>query len=87
MFCFLLVWVLVFAKLFSSNKLFGFPIPGWTTTMVTITMFNGLILFSMGIVAEYIWRIYIHIKQRPGYIIKKNRPEPNEKEENKSDEK
>ena len=72
--CFILAFVLAVTKLFFDNSLFGFPIPGWTTIMVLITMFNGIILFSIGIVAEYIWRIYEEVKGRPGYIIRKEDP-------------
>jgi len=45
-------------------------VPGWTSTIVIIAFFSGLILFSLGIIAEYIWRIYEEVKGRPGYIIK-----------------
>jgi len=33
-------------------------------------MFNGLILLSIGIVAEYIWRIHEEVKGRPGFVIR-----------------
>jgi dolichol-phosphate mannosyltransferase len=39
--------------------------------VVIISFFSGLTLFSLGIIAEYIWRIYEEVKNRPGYIIKK----------------
>ena len=56
---------------FSGNQsLFGLSIPGWTSTFVLISFFCGLILFSLGVIAEYIWRIYEEVKNRPGYIIK-----------------
>jgi glycosyltransferase involved in cell wall biosynthesis len=45
-------------------------IPGWTSTIVFIAFFSGLILFSLGIIAHYIWIIYEEVKDRPGYIIK-----------------
>ena len=45
-------------------------IPGWTLLVITITFFSGLILLSLGIIAEYIWRIYEEVKGRPGFIIK-----------------
>jgi glycosyltransferase involved in cell wall biosynthesis len=48
-------------------------IPGWTLLVITITFFSGLILLSLGIIAEYIWRIYDEVKGRPGFIIKKKR--------------
>ena len=46
-------------------------IPGWTLLVITITFFSGLILLSLGIIAEYIWRIFEEVKDRPGFIIKK----------------
>ena len=45
-------------------------IPGWTLLVITFTFFSGLILLSLGIIAEYVWRIYDEVKGRPGYIIK-----------------
>jgi len=49
---------------------FGLATNGWATTMVVMTMFNGLILLSLGIVAEYIWRIHEEVKGRPGFVIR-----------------
>ena len=48
-------------------------VPGWVSTIVIISFFSGLILFSLGIIAEYIWRIYEEVKSRPGFIIKKSK--------------
>lgn len=54
-----------------SARLTGIiEIPGWTLLVITITFFSGLILLSLGIIAEYIWRIYEEVKGRPGFIIK-----------------
>lgn len=61
----------IILKLTGNQNLFGFSIPGWTSTFVLISLFSGLILFSLGIIAEYIWRIYEEVKDRPGYIIRK----------------
>jgi len=44
-------------------------VEGWTTIIVLIIMFSGLILMSLGIIGEYIWRIYDEIKTTPRYII------------------
>ena len=66
----LIIIVVVSAKLFTANKLFGFPIPGWATIVTLMALFQGLVLLSLGMVAEYIWRIYEEVKRRPGYIIK-----------------
>jgi len=70
LFAFGLILLIVYAKLYAYNQLFGLSIPGWATTVVFITFFSGLILFSLGIVAEYIWRIFDEVKNRPGYIIR-----------------
>tara|TARA_B110000495_G_C23020805_1_gene605589 strand:- start:1319 stop:2242 length:924 start_codon:yes stop_codon:yes gene_type:complete len=53
-------------------KLIGYiMIPGWTLLVIYISFFSGLILLSLGIIAEYIWRIFDEVKGRPGFIIKK----------------
>ena len=44
---------------------------GWTSIMVTITFFAGVQLISLGMIAEYIGRIYEESKNRPSYIINK----------------
>jgi dolichol-phosphate mannosyltransferase len=60
-----------YIRLFGNPNFWGENMPGWTSTMVIISFFSGMILFSLGIIAEYIWRIYEEVKDRPGYIIKK----------------
>jgi len=45
--------------------------PGWTSIMVTITLFSGVQLLSIWIMSEYIARIYDETKNRPQYIIDK----------------
>ena len=44
---------------------------GWTSIMVPITFFSGVQLLCIGIVGEYIKRIYDETRKRPEYIIKK----------------
>lgn len=43
---------------------------GWTSLMVAITFFSGVQLFSIGILGEYIGRIYDETRNRPLYLIK-----------------
>ncbi|OPJ60509.1 glycosyltransferase family 2 protein [Clostridium oryzae] len=43
---------------------------GWASIMVTITFLGGMQLFAMGIIGEYIARIYDESKNRPMYVIK-----------------
>ncbi len=53
-------------------RLFGDDIvPGWASTVIPIYFLGGLILFALGIVGEYIGKIYMEIKQRPLYFIEK----------------
>ena len=70
--CLLLIVLISWARIYADARLFGFQTHGWATTMVVMSMFNGLILLSMGIVAEYIWRIHEEVKGRPGFIIRRS---------------
>lgn len=58
-------------NIISDKSIWFDRLPQWTATTVVISFFSGLILFSLGIIAEYIWRIYEEVKNRPGFIIKK----------------
>ncbi len=67
----LLIVAVLIIKIYSKSGLLGITIPGWTTSFILISFFSGLILFSLGIIAAYIWLIYEEVKNRPGFIIKK----------------
>ncbi len=73
--CLLSMPFLVYARFFSHSELFGFRISGWTTIVTLMMLLNGLVLLCLGIVAEYIWRIYEEVKGRPGFIIRQEKPE------------
>lgn len=47
------------------------PFEGWAPLMITLLMVGGLIMFMLGVIGEYIWRIYDDVKQRPQYIVEK----------------
>ncbi|MBD5454993.1 MAG: glycosyltransferase family 2 protein [Lachnospiraceae bacterium] len=47
----------------------GATIVGWTTLMVSVWAIGGLILLSMGVVGEYIGKIYLETKARPRFLI------------------
>jgi len=59
-------WILI-QKLFLHSEL----TPGLTWTIVLITFLSGVQLLSLGIMGEYIGRIYDEVKQRPPYIIER----------------
>lgn len=48
---------------------FGIDVPGYPSTIVLILFFSGIQLISIGILGEYIGRLFIEVKQRPMYLI------------------
>ncbi len=48
----------------------GIAIAGWTSTIVIITFFGGAILLTLGLVGEYVARIFDEVKQRPTYVVR-----------------
>ena len=47
----------------------GRPLPGWTSVMLALTVFFGLQFLMMGVVGEYLYRIYTEVVRRPLYFI------------------
>ena len=47
-------------------------IPGWASSVVPIYFLGGIQLLSIGILGEYVAKIYLETKQRPRYIIEKS---------------
>ncbi|MBN2895246.1 MAG: glycosyltransferase family 2 protein [Campylobacterales bacterium] len=58
-------WVLG-VKLFSDEA-----VPGWASTVLPIYFIGGIQVFALGIVGEYIGKIYMESKERPRFIIEK----------------
>lgn len=54
-----------------SKLIFGNDVPGYTSLMVVMLFLGGIELIGIGILGEYIGRIYMETKQRPRYILKK----------------
>jgi len=46
-------------------------VSGWTSLVLTLLVLGGIQLFSLGIVGEYIYRIYDEVKGRPLYVIRR----------------
>ncbi len=71
LFAFFLIIFYTYIKLFGNPDYWKIEVQGWVSIVIFISFFSGLILLSLGIIAEYIWRIYEEVKNRPGYVIKK----------------
>lgn len=67
-------------------KLFGYTVQGWTSLLCVIFLLGGVQIFCLGIIGEYIGKIYAESKARPRYIIEKNtledKPENTENSQN-----
>jgi len=45
-------------------------VPGWTQTMVVITLLFGVLFVLLGIVGEYIGRILVEVRRRPRFLVR-----------------
>jgi glycosyltransferase involved in cell wall biosynthesis len=59
----IIIWILM------ERYIFGSTIQGWSSIMVSIYLMGGIQLMSLGIIGEYIGRIFQQSKDRPRYII------------------
>lgn len=69
----LLVFALSLAMLIWSliSRIRGTVVSGWTSLMFSIWMLGGLQLLSLGIIGEYVGKIYSEVKHRPRFIIER----------------
>jgi len=65
-----LVGFLYGAIIIILGLVFGRVVPGWTTLMAAVIFLGGIQLVVVGIIGEYIGRIYVEVQQRPLYLIK-----------------
>ncbi|OYT73940.1 MAG: glycosyltransferase [Chloracidobacterium sp. CP2_5A] len=64
-----------FAALYIIYALFAFfvlawTVPGWTSTLISVLLIGGVQLLSLGIVGEYVGKIYEEVKGRPLYVVR-----------------
>jgi dolichol-phosphate mannosyltransferase len=52
-------------------KLFGFAVIGWSSTVLSIYFLGSIQLIFLGVVGEYVYRIYKESQNRPIYLVKK----------------
>ncbi len=51
---------------------FGIDVPGYATIVVLLLLIGGLLLFCLGIIGEYLSKMYVQVKDRPVYILKEH---------------
>lgn len=54
----------------AKTIIWGVDVPGYASLMVVILFFSGLNLICMGIVGEYLSRIFVEVKRRPLYLVR-----------------
>jgi len=47
----------------------GTPFTGWAPIMILLLVIGGLLMLMLGIIGEYVWRIYDEVKKKPNYIV------------------
>ena len=57
------IWIII------ETMIEGIRIPGWATLAAGMTLLGGIQLLCIGILGEYIGRIYAEVKNRPKYIV------------------
>lgn len=62
----------LFAVYAIIEKIQGATVLGWTSVMIAIFFLGGVQMLSLGIIGEYIGRIYMECKHRPKFFIEKN---------------
>lgn len=52
--------------------IYGITVKGWTSLLVLLTLFFGILFLMLGIIGDYVGKIYLIANKKPQYIIQKN---------------
>ena len=59
-----------YGALIALNALRGLrPVPGFATLAVSVSFFSGLVLVMLGVIGEYVWRIYDEVSRKPETVV------------------
>lgn len=59
-----------YGSLIGLNALRGVrPVPGFATLAVSVSFFSGLVLVMLGVIGEYVWRIYDEVSRKPETVV------------------
>ena len=60
---------LILLAVFIVQFFIGMTVPGWASVIVSLWGIGGLLMLAIGIVGEYIGKIYLETKKRPRFLI------------------
>lgn len=63
--------VLYSITIVASWMLHSTPFSGWAPLMIAVLVVGGLVMVMLGIIGEYIWRIYDEVRKKPNYVVRK----------------
>lgn len=63
--------VLYSITIVASWMMHSTPFSGWAPLMIAVLVVGGLIMVMLGIIGEYIWRIYDEVRKKPNYVVRK----------------
>lgn len=58
------IGVVLYFRLFTDRA-----IPGWASTVIPLLLLSGIQLLAIGVLGEYVVRIFVEVKQRPSYLV------------------
>jgi len=50
--------------------MYGVDVPGYASIMAMILFFSGMNMIGLGVLGEYLGRVFVEVKQRPLYLVR-----------------